>query len=335
MASTGNRDAHYGDCGDPGGRVCAQHRVLGLRNGAGADVAFDDLRAVLCGGCDFQRNRGIDHRNGDAAEIPPSRGIFAADTFRKSGQAAVSDEPALGLLRCVGAADDLVRERTCGYGRILDDATRRIFTAFLDNGVLQFHRSVPTSCDQEAADHYGLRDRLDRRGDRHVAGALPDYRAVSFAQISRIFLDCVGLQTDLDRDHDHCRYVCRDGFALHAVRKIHSDYFRVGVESRSASGCDGGACETCGRSVAPCGSPANAKGSRSGLMATADSIYGLFPTPADAQRAMDSLRDAGVAPARIVVMTAQPFEEYGFMHVKPMRTNMYKIAACGGIIGGA
>lgn len=70
-------------------------------------------------------------------------------------------------------------------------------------------------------------------------------------------------------------------------------------------------------------------------MATADSIYGLFPTPADAQRAMDSLRDAGVAPARIVVMTAQPFEEYGFMHVKPMRTNMYKIAACGGIIGGA
>ncbi len=70
-------------------------------------------------------------------------------------------------------------------------------------------------------------------------------------------------------------------------------------------------------------------------MAASDSIYGLFAGPAAAQRAVQSLRDAGVAATRILVMTAQPFEEYGFMHVTPMRTNMYRIAACGGIIGGA
>lgn len=69
-------------------------------------------------------------------------------------------------------------------------------------------------------------------------------------------------------------------------------------------------------------------------MASPDGIYGLFPTPAAAQRGANALRDAGVARERILVMAAEPFEEYEFTHVAPTRTNMYRIAACGGIVGG-
>lgn len=69
-------------------------------------------------------------------------------------------------------------------------------------------------------------------------------------------------------------------------------------------------------------------------MPAPDSIYGLFPSPAGAQRAVNAFREAGVAQEKIVVMAAEPFEEYGFMHVTAMRTNMYRIAACGGIVGG-
>jgi Protein of unknown function (DUF3341) len=69
-------------------------------------------------------------------------------------------------------------------------------------------------------------------------------------------------------------------------------------------------------------------------MTSPDSIYGLFSSAAAAERAVNTLRDAGVAREKIVVMSAEPFEEYGFMHVAPMRTNMYRIAACGGIVGG-
>jgi len=69
-------------------------------------------------------------------------------------------------------------------------------------------------------------------------------------------------------------------------------------------------------------------------MPAPDSIYGLFPTPATAQRGANELRDAGVAHEQIVVMAAEPFEEYEFTRIAPMRTNMYRIAACGGIVGG-
>jgi hypothetical protein len=69
-------------------------------------------------------------------------------------------------------------------------------------------------------------------------------------------------------------------------------------------------------------------------MASPDSIYGLFATPADAQRGANALRDAGVAREKILVMAAEPFEEYELTHVLPLRMNMYRIAACGGIVGG-
>ncbi|HEY6465600.1 MAG TPA: quinol:electron acceptor oxidoreductase subunit ActD [Candidatus Acidoferrales bacterium] len=65
-----------------------------------------------------------------------------------------------------------------------------------------------------------------------------------------------------------------------------------------------------------------------------DSIYGLFPGPAAAQRGMDSLRQAGVAHDRIVVMSAQPYDEYEFTRIE-RNTSMYKIAALGGIVGGS
>jgi hypothetical protein len=68
-------------------------------------------------------------------------------------------------------------------------------------------------------------------------------------------------------------------------------------------------------------------------MASPDTIYGLFPGPAAAERGVNALRDAGVARERIVVMSAEPFEEYEFTHVDK-KTRMYMLAACGGIVGG-
>jgi Protein of unknown function (DUF3341) len=65
----------------------------------------------------------------------------------------------------------------------------------------------------------------------------------------------------------------------------------------------------------------------------ADAIYGLFHGPAAAQQGMDALRAAGVGSEKIVVMADQPFEEYEFMHGESSKS-MYRIAACGGIVGG-
>jgi hypothetical protein len=69
-------------------------------------------------------------------------------------------------------------------------------------------------------------------------------------------------------------------------------------------------------------------------MPSQDAIYGLFPGPAAAQRGMDSLREAGVARERILVMTAQPYDEYEFTRVEH-NTSMYRIAVVGGIVGGS
>ena len=68
-------------------------------------------------------------------------------------------------------------------------------------------------------------------------------------------------------------------------------------------------------------------------MATANSIYGLFPGPDAAQRGMNALRDAGIARDRILVMSPEPFEEYEFAHGDAGKA-MYRIAAGCGIIGG-
>ena len=41
-------------------------------------------------------------------------------------------------------------------------------------------------------------------------------------------------------------------------------------------------------------------------------IYGLYPTPQAAQRAVDGLRAAGIGDARITIMSSEPFEEHEF-----------------------
>jgi hypothetical protein len=68
-------------------------------------------------------------------------------------------------------------------------------------------------------------------------------------------------------------------------------------------------------------------------MATLNSIYGLFPGPHAAERAMNSLRDAGVSAEKILVMSSEPFEEYSFAQGEG-KSLMPWIAVIGGLIGG-
>jgi Protein of unknown function (DUF3341) len=61
-------------------------------------------------------------------------------------------------------------------------------------------------------------------------------------------------------------------------------------------------------------------------------IYGLYPTPASAQRACDRLRAAGIADDLITVISSEPFEEYGFSD-RHKATWLYWIAGFGGLVG--
>jgi hypothetical protein len=62
-------------------------------------------------------------------------------------------------------------------------------------------------------------------------------------------------------------------------------------------------------------------------------IYGLFPGPEAAERAMNALRAAGIAPENILVMSAQPFDEYSFTQADH-KTVMPWLATLGGLVGG-
>jgi ActD protein len=66
-------------------------------------------------------------------------------------------------------------------------------------------------------------------------------------------------------------------------------------------------------------------------------IYGLFPDPESAQRAMTGLRSKesawGFTARDICVMSSEPFEEYDFGWRK-QKTPMPWLAALGGLIGG-
>ena len=68
-------------------------------------------------------------------------------------------------------------------------------------------------------------------------------------------------------------------------------------------------------------------------MAVPDSIYGLFPDPEAAERGMNALRAAGIAPQKIIVMSAQPFDEYAFTQADH-KTVMPWLATLGGLVGG-
>ena len=64
-----------------------------------------------------------------------------------------------------------------------------------------------------------------------------------------------------------------------------------------------------------------------------EAIYGLFSDPMSAEQGMDALSRAGIGPDRIVVMSAEPFDEYSFSKMDEA-TPMPWFAAVGGIVGG-
>jgi membrane protein YqaA with SNARE-associated domain len=68
-------------------------------------------------------------------------------------------------------------------------------------------------------------------------------------------------------------------------------------------------------------------------MANATAIYGLFPNPASADRALNALQAAGISRGKIVVMASEPFDEYSFSQAD-RATVMPWLATLGGVIGG-
>ena len=61
-------------------------------------------------------------------------------------------------------------------------------------------------------------------------------------------------------------------------------------------------------------------------------IYGLYDTPMDAQRAVDSLRRAGIKDREIAILSSEPLEEYEFAQ-RDHHSYMTWIAGLGGLIG--
>jgi hypothetical protein len=61
-------------------------------------------------------------------------------------------------------------------------------------------------------------------------------------------------------------------------------------------------------------------------------IYGLYPDPAAAQRAVNGLYAAGIAEADVIVMSGEPFEEQPFAH-RDSATWLWYIACLGGFLG--
>ncbi|HLW77976.1 MAG TPA: quinol:electron acceptor oxidoreductase subunit ActD [Terriglobia bacterium] len=71
-------------------------------------------------------------------------------------------------------------------------------------------------------------------------------------------------------------------------------------------------------------------------------IYGLYPDPDSAQRALDALTGAGAAlgvkPADITIISGEPYEEYAFgrgLNPRDHKSLMPWMAALGGVIGGS
>ena len=62
-------------------------------------------------------------------------------------------------------------------------------------------------------------------------------------------------------------------------------------------------------------------------------VYGLYPDPDSAQRAVDLLRGANVEDRSIVVLSSEPFDEYEFGR-REHKTIMPWLAALGGLVCG-
>ena len=61
-------------------------------------------------------------------------------------------------------------------------------------------------------------------------------------------------------------------------------------------------------------------------------VYALYPDPTTAQRAVNGLREAGVADGDITIISAEPIERHELGH-RDHETYMFWIAAAGGILG--
>jgi len=62
-------------------------------------------------------------------------------------------------------------------------------------------------------------------------------------------------------------------------------------------------------------------------------VYGLYPDPDSAQRAVDLLRDAHVEDRNVVVLSSEPFDDYEFGR-RDHKTIMPWLAALGGLVCG-
>ena len=62
-------------------------------------------------------------------------------------------------------------------------------------------------------------------------------------------------------------------------------------------------------------------------------VYGLYPDPDSAQRAVDLLRDAHVEDRSIVVLSSEPFDDYEFGR-RDHKTILPWLAALGGLVSG-
>jgi molybdopterin-containing oxidoreductase family membrane subunit len=61
-------------------------------------------------------------------------------------------------------------------------------------------------------------------------------------------------------------------------------------------------------------------------------VYALYPDPTAAQRAVNGLREAGVADGEITIISAEPIERHELGH-RDHATYMFWIAAAGGVCG--
>jgi len=61
-------------------------------------------------------------------------------------------------------------------------------------------------------------------------------------------------------------------------------------------------------------------------------IYGLFAEPESVQRAVDTLRRAGIANRDITVISSEPYEEFEFSH-QDKATWLFPLAAVGALVG--
>ncbi len=120
-------------------------------------------------------------------------------------------------------------------------------------------------------------------------------------------------------DPDHARDVRGHVAPLRALREARANHLGLGAESRRRPGAPG--------SAGP------ARGRRDALAdAAVSALYALYPDPDAAQAAVNRLREEGVAPTDITVISSEPLEAYAFSHAdRP--TWMFGIAAGAGAAG--